>query len=822
MQPEAWQVSDAGATASRFLALRPPVLSPLIGRDEELEFLSRRWEAAKAGHGRIVFIAGEPGIGKSRLLHAFEQHPSTTAAVILRYFCSPHHADSALFPVIDQLEQAAGFLRADPADKKLAKLETLLAGADTTSDHIGMIANLLAIPLDGGPDVSPQQRKDRTLRALLAHLSGLAARQPVLVLYEDVHWIDATSLELLLLMAERIAQLPLLVLVTGRPEFRPPWAEEAHLATIMLRRLDRLEAARLVARVAADRALRSEIVEQILLRSDGVPLFVEELTNAVLEIGPGSNPLQPSVEVPASLRSSLLARLDHLGSAREVARIGAVIGREFDSDLLRAVAGISEGELTAALDRLCDSGLVLRRGQPPTAKFLFKHVLVQDTAYSSLLRADRRNLHRRIAEALEAQFSETAESQPELLAHHFAEAAMGESAVRYLLRAGQQALGLSAMTEAAALVGKALRLLPTLPESIERQGNELDLQMALGQATIATQGYAAPAVRQAFARARTLCEQLKCAHKMLPILYGEWAYHSVANLIKARGLAAEIQRFSEANDDTVARVMSCRASGLTHLMLGEFGVARKYLEHGLSLYDTAEHRSYASIYATTDPIIFFHSYLSLALVCSGELDSAHVHSDSALAYARSLSHAHSRGFALHWTWVARRFAGAEPRALLSQANELITLSGQHSFAMWRALAIGFRGWCLAALGQPQEGIEPLNAALAEVRVSGMLFVPHVLLLLGDVHRMAGTPQLAVARVAEAEQFAEATYTKWLLSETFRLRGALLLITDNSAAAETSFLDAITIAERQGARLFELRARSDLARLRTGVGQDRDR
>lgn len=394
-----------------------------------------------------MFIAGEPGIGKSRLLHAFEQHLSTNAAVILRYFCSPHHADSALFPVIDQLEQAAGFLRADPADKKLAKLETLLAGADTTSDHIGMIANLLAIPLGGRPDVSPQQRKDRTLRALLAHLSGLAARQPVLVLYEDVHWIDATSLELLSLMAERIAQLPLLVLVTGRPEFRPPWAEEAHLATMTLRRLDRLEAARLVARVAADRALRSEIVEQILLRSDGVPLFVEELTNAVLEIGPGSNPLQPSVEVPASLRSSLLARLDHLGSAREVARIGAVIGREFDYDLLRAVAGISEGDLTAALDRLCDSGLVLRRGQPPTAKFLFKHVLVQDTAYSSLLRADRRNLHRRIAEALEAQFSETAESQPELLAHHFAEAAMGESAVRYLLRAGQQALGLSAMTK---------------------------------------------------------------------------------------------------------------------------------------------------------------------------------------------------------------------------------------------------------------------------------------------------------------------------------------------------------------------------------------
>jgi class 3 adenylate cyclase/tetratricopeptide (TPR) repeat protein len=825
MQPfEAWQVTGASATTSRFLALRPPALSPLVGRDEELEFLSRRWEAAKAGHGRMMLIAGEPGIGKSRLLHAFEQNLSADAAVILRYFCSPHHADSALFPVIDQLEQAAGFLRTDSAAEKLAKLEALLARSDASNEHIGMIANLLAIPPGGRyviPDVSPQQRKGGTLRALLAHLSGLAVRKPVVILFEDVHWIDPTSLELLSLTAERIVQLPLLVLVTGRPEFRSPWAEEAHLSTMTLRRLDRFEAASLVARVAVGRALRSEIVEQIVLHSDGVPLFVEELTNAVLEIVPGSDALQPAVEVPASLRSSLLARLDHLGPAREVARIGAVIGREFDYDLLRAVAGISECDLTAALDRLCDSGLVLRRGHPPTAKFLFKHALVQEAAYSSLLRADRRNLHQRIAEALEARFSEMAEGQPELLAHHFTEAAMGESAVRYLLRAGQQALGLSAMKEAAALVGKALRLIPTLPESIERQGSELDLQMALGQATIATQGYAAPAVGQAFARARTLCEQLKCAHKMLPILYGEWAYHSVANLIKAQELAAEIQRFSQANNDTVARVMSCRASGLTHLMLGDFGIARGYLEQGLSLYDTAEQRSYASIYATTDPIIFFHSYLSLALVCCGDIDSAHAHSDSALAYSRGLSHAHSRGFALHWTWVARKCAGTEPRALMSQANDLITISGQHSFAMWRALAIGFRGWCLATLGQPQEGIQPLNAALAEVRANGMLFVPHVLLLLGDVYRRAGEPQLALACVAEAEHFAEATHTKWLLSETFRLRGALLLMTDNSAAAEASFLDAITLAERQGAKLFELRARSSLDRLLTRAGQDRD-
>jgi len=559
-----------------------------------------------------------------------------------------------------------------------------------------------------------------------------------------------------------------------------------------------------------------------------VPLFVEELTKAVLEAGATCSSdaltremMQPVMEVPASLHSSLLARFDRLGPAREVARIGAVIGREFDYELLRAVAGISEGDLASALGLLCDSGLVFRRGHPPEARFLFKHALVRDAAYGSLLRADRRDVHRRIAEELEAHFSEITEIQPELLAHHFTEAEIAEHAARYWLKAGQQALGLSAMVEAAALLSKGLSLIATVPDSIERQEHELDLQIALGQAIIATQGYAAPTVAQAYARARELCEQLECAHKLLPVLYGQWAYCSVADLIQAHKLAAEIQQFSEAQDNTVVRVMSCRASGLTHLMLGDFAVARAYLEQGLSVYDAAEQSSYASIYATTDPLIFFESYLSLALVCCGELNWAYSRSDSALTYARSLSHAHSLGFALHWTWVARRCAGSEPSALLSLADELISLSDKRSFVMWRALGLAFRGWCLAALGQPYQGIPLISTGLAEVRASAILHVPHVLTLLGDAHRMAGQPQAALAYVVEAEQFAEATYTKWLQAETFRLRGDLLLTVADSAGAEASFLDAITLAQRQGARLFQLRASSSLARLWSDQGRHKE-
>jgi class 3 adenylate cyclase len=817
---EAWRVTDGEATANRFLALRAPELSPLVGRLEELDLLSRRWEQAKAGRGRIVLIGGDPGIGKSRLLREFETRISGDAATIVRYFCAPHHADSAFLPVIDQLERSAGFSRTDSATQRLAKLEALLAKSEASVGQIGIIANLLAIRADGrhgAPDPSPQRRKDGTLAALFAHLSGLAARQPMLVVYEDVHWIDPSSLELLSLTIERIAHLPVLVLATARPEFRPPWAEEAHLTTLGVGRLDRLEAESLVGHVAADQALPREIIEQILAHTDGVPLFVEELTKAVLEAGPHSSrdamgrQMPPAVEVPASLHSSLLARLDRLGPAREVARIGAVIGREFDYEVLRAVARMPEADLASALNLLCDAGLTFRRGHPPEAKFLFKHALVQDAAYGSLLRADRRDVHRRIAGALEAHFSEIAEIQPELVAHHFTEADMAEPAARYWLKAGQHALGRSGMMEAASLLRKGLSLIATVPDSVERREYELDLQIALGQAVIATQGYAAPAVGKAYARARELCEQLESAHRLLPILYGQWAHHSVADLIEARKLAAEIRDFGEVQDNTIVRVMSCRASGLTHLMLGDFAIARDYLEQGLSLYDPAEQSSYASIYATTDPLIFFQSYLSLTLVCCGHLNLARLRSDSGLSRARSLSHAHSLGFALHWTWVAGRCARSEPRTLLAQADELVTLSDKHSFVMWRALGLAFRGWCLAALGQPDQGIPLITTGLSEVR-DNVLHVPHVLTLLADAHRMAGQAQVALACVADAEQLAEATHAKWLQAETLRLRGDLLQIVGDSAGAEASFLDAITLAQRQGAKLFQLRTSSCLARL----------
>ena len=636
------------------------------------------------------------------------------------------------------------------------------------------------------------------------------------MVFDDLHWIDPSSRELLDRVIERVPKWRVLLIVLFRPEFQPPWTGQPHVTMLTLARLHRRDTAAMVATVAGSAALPSEIIEEIAERTDGVPLFVEELTKAVLESGaPGAAALSsvPHTSVPATLHASLMARLDRLGPvAKDVAQTGAAIGREFGYEVLASATDLPEPQVCDGLDRLANAGLLFVRGTPPNSSYIFKHALVQDAAYGTLLRSRRQLLHSRIAATLQERFPGVVLAQPALLAQHCAEAGLAQDAIRYWLRAGQQALGLSAMVEAAALLRKGLSLIAAVPDSLPRQEHELDLQIGLGQAIIATQGYAAPAVSQAYARARELCERLGCAHKLLPILYGQWAYYSVADLIQAHKLAAEIRHFSEVQDNAVVRVMSSRASGLTSLMMGDLAVARTYLEQGLSLYDTRQQSLYASIYATTDPLIFFQSYLSLALVCSGHLDWARSRADSALVHARGLSHSHSLGFALHWTWVACRCARSEPTALLSQADELLALSDKRSFVMWRALSPAFRGWCLAALGQPDQGIPLMSAGLAEVRPSGTLHVPHVLTLCADAHRMAGQPQAALAYVAEAEQFAETTQISWLQAETLRLRGDLMLIVGDSAGAEASFLGAIALAQRQGAKLFQLRASINLARL----------
>ena len=444
----AWQVLRPSVVASRFEALRGSALTPLVGRDEEIDLLLRRWARAKAGDGQVVLVSGEPGIGKSRITAALEERLHAEPHLRLRYFCSPYHQDSALFPFIDQLGRAAGFARDDPPAARLEKLEALLARAAPPDEDVAFLADLLSLPASERhplPNLSPQRKKERTLEALIRQLEGLARRQPVVMVFEDAHWIDPTSRELLDLTVERVRSLPVLLIVTFRPEFQPPWTGQPQVTMLALNRLDRRDRTALVEQIAGGKALPDEVIDQIVDRTDGVPLFVEELTKSVLESGLLREETDryvldgalPPFAIPTSLHDSLMARLDRLASVRQVAQIGAAIGREFSYALLRAVSRLPEDELQAALARLVASELVFQRGMPPDAVYSFKHALVQDAAHGSLLRSSRQQLHAQIAEALEAHSPELMDSQPELFAQHYAEAGLVEKSVAYWGKAGQ-------------------------------------------------------------------------------------------------------------------------------------------------------------------------------------------------------------------------------------------------------------------------------------------------------------------------------------------------------------------------------------------------
>jgi predicted ATPase len=472
-----------------------------VGREEELELLLRRWSKAKVGEGQVVLLSGEPGIGKSRLTAALLERIAAEPHTRLRYFCSPQHTDSALYPIISQMQRAAGFTHEDTAQAKLDKLDTLLAQSFTAPQDAALLAEMLSLPNNGRyptRDLTAEQRRQKTLEALTAQLEALSRSDPVLMIFEDAHWLDPTSLEVLGRTVERLKTLPVLLTITHRPEFAPPWIGRPYVTALNLNRLGEREIAAMIDRVTGNKALPATLRQDIIERTDGIPLFVEEMTKAVVEAGVEGAAEQvvaavpsPSVAVPASLHASLMARLDRLGPAKEVAQIGAVIGREFSHALLAAVSRKDEAQLKSALDGLVLAGLLFRQGLPPHVSYLFKHALVQDAAYGTLLREPRRALHARIAESIEAHFNDIAESQPELLARHCTEAGLIEKAATLWAKAGQRSLERSALVEAVGQLRKGLALVASLPEGVARMQHELDLQTALGKAMIATKGYAA-------------------------------------------------------------------------------------------------------------------------------------------------------------------------------------------------------------------------------------------------------------------------------------------------------------------------------------------
>jgi class 3 adenylate cyclase/predicted ATPase len=811
----AYQVVRESGVESRFEALHGAALTPLVGREEEIGLLQRQWHRAKGGEGRVVLLSGEPGIGKSRLAAALHERIGNEPYTRMRYFCSPHHQDSALHPIIAQLERAAGFEREDTPEGKLDKLAAL---APVSPEDGALLADLLSLPTEGqlpSLQLTPQRKKEKTYEALLRHLEASARQRPVLMLFEDVHWIDPSSRELLDLLVEHLARLPALLLVTFRPEFQPPWAGQAHVTVLVLNRLDRREGATLVQRVVGAEALPGDVVAEIVKRTDGVPLFVEELTKAVLEGGNAGTAFSRTgavaPNVPATLHASLMARLDRLGSAaREVAQVGAALGREFSYELLAAVAQRNAAELNAALDQLVVAGLAFRRGAPPQATFLFKHALVQDAAYGTLVRGKRRELHGRVAHVLEKQWPETAETQPELLAHHCTQAGLVEGAIAYHARAGQRAIARSAMAGAIAQLTKGLQLLTSLPDSASRQRQELELQIALGRVLIITQGYAAPAVGETYARARTLCEQLGRPPEIVPVLYGQFLYHFIKGPLRlAREIAADLLQRGEDCADAAITATGRRFTGLTCFHLGEFLAARAHLEQALARMEPA-HRALSFFFQ--DPLVPLLNYLSNDLLCLGYLDQSRFRSKAAVEEASKLGHAYSLATAMSEAckvdWATR-----SREELLARTDAVIAVADEHGFSYYRAAGTVFRGWALTGSGQTTEGIALLDTGVAAYRATGAVTeVPFYLTLLAEAEGEAKEWDEGLGHLAEAERLIAETEERWAEAELYRVRGELLRTGHDPAAAEQSFSRAIGIAKQQSAKFWELRAAISLARL----------
>ena len=687
----AWQVLSENRTLGQFEALRSGA-TPLVGRDEEMELLLRRWAQAKAGNGRVVLISAEPGVGKSRLAEALAERIAAEPHVRLRYFCSPHHQDSALYPVIAQMERAAGFAHSDEPAARLAKLQALLAATAPPMEDVALIAELHSLPsADLAPplDVTPQRKKDKTFEALLRQVEGLSRQQPVLMMFDDLHWIDPSSRELLDRTIERIADWPVLLLTMFRPEFQPPWTGQPHVTMLTLARLDRRDTAAMVANVAGNAALPPEIVEEITERTDGVPLFVEELTKAVLESGTRASAAlsavpHPGLSVPATLHASLMARLDRLGpAAKEVAQTGAAIGREFGFGLLSSVTDLPERQLHEALDRLTNSGLLFVRGTPPDASYTFKHALVQDAAYSTLLRIRRQRLHGRIAATLEDRFPEIVAAQPALLARHCTEAGLAEQAVAYWLKAGQQALGRSAMAEAVTQLRKGLDVLAGLPDGPSRLQQELDLQRALVPALASTKGIAAADVGETITRARTLAEQIDRPEHLVPLIHVHWQSHLCRCELKlALALGEQLEEIGKARNDAMILLLGLRAQGLTRCYLGEFVAARALLErcHGLS--DSA-HRAIAAG-LSEDPFATMLAQLAVTLAYLGYVDQARSRLKEALSEARRLKHAYTLVNVLAIANLMELLIGSPD--LQRHTEELVALSTEHGFSLLLSLA----------------------------------------------------------------------------------------------------------------------------------------
>jgi class 3 adenylate cyclase/predicted ATPase len=834
----AWVALRASTVESRFEALHVSGLTALVGREEETELLLRRWSRAKSGEGQVVLISGEAGIGKSRLTAALLESLAPEPHTRLRYFCSPQHTDSAFSSIIGQMERAAGLLHDDTPQQKLDKLDGLLARSSTSIQDAALIAEMLSLPNDGrypALELTPQQRRQKTLEALTAQIKTLSRQKPVLMIFEDAQWADPTSLEAFGRVVDRIRTLKVLLLVTFRPEFDAPWVGRPYVAALLINRLAELEASAMIDRIVGNRLLSASIRQDIIERTDGIPLFVEEMTKAVMEAGSEIAAARaiaavpsPALAVPASLYASLMARLDRLGGpVKELAQIAAAIGREFSHPLLASVVRQPEAELSSALDRLIGAGLLFRRGMPPHATYLFKHALVQDAAYGTLLREPRRTLHARIAETIESEFAESAESRPELLARHWTEAGLIEKAAGLWGKAGQRSLARSALVEAAEQLTRALDQIATLPSTPALRAEQIKLQLALVNALMHVKGYAAPEPKAAVEQARQFIERAEALGEapedpllLFSVLYGVWAASYVAfNGDVTRELASQFMALAEKQGQIVPLMIGHRLMGNSLMLTGDILKGREHYNHAFALYDPAKHRPLATRFGQDVGVSIF-VYRALAQWMLGYPETALADADHALEDARESGHAGTLMYAQFHTSLTNvlcaRYAAAN-----TQSNEVVRLADEKGAALWKALATMQKGSVFALSEKVSEGIQMITPGItAYLSTGSRVYLPIFWSHLSSAYAQLGQFDDAWRCIGEAMTAVETTQERWYEAEINRIRGeiALELPQLGPSQAEGYFERALSVARAQQAKSWELRAAMSMARLWRGRGK----
>jgi len=829
---EAWSVIAEAYAESRFAAVRSSQHPDFVGRNQELAFLLGRKEMAWQGRGQVVLLTGEPGIGKSRLTEVLAEQVADEPHLTLRCQCSPYHSGSALFPFTTLITRSAGIKAEDTPEQRFEKLEGVIAPAAAGEPSaVPVLAALLSIPpgqLYAPPHASAAQQRRQTFAALLRQLEFQARKQPLLLIFEDLHWADATSLEVLALMIRQIEHLPVLAILTSRPELGPGWAgASTAMMTLALGRLERSDC-RAMIRSIAGQSLPEALVATIVERTDGIPLFIEESTKAVLDAGAADGAIGDAqvagphapLTVPVSLRDSLMARLDRLSPVKEVAQIGATIGREFSFPLLRTVAAMDDAALEAALGQLETAGLITSTRTETEVTYLFKHALVQEAAYESLLRSRRLVLHRSIAEAMRDRFPDVAEAQPEVVARHFTQARVSDVAIEWWQKAGEQASRRSAYVEAISHLKAALGLAEAMAASAERQRLLLRLQLAHGQALIAQKGYAAPETTATFVRARELAAGIDDATERLSVYYGLWVgAYTRSELAPMLEMADALRHEAEGKPGTSMAVIAHRIHGTTCTFQGDFVGAAEQFEKALSAYSQERDGPLAGRFGQ-DLGVAAEFYLALTLWPLGEVDRAERTAALAFERARQSGHLPTMTYAHAYMCIFESLRGMPERGA-PHADALAGIGEQHGMGWWSASGIFWRGWTRWHAGQRDTALADMRHGMALSRMHGLIAAPpYFQLLAAEAEAGEGRIEEALATIGDLIAGIELSGEHWMKSEAHRQHGNLLRRrgANDLAEAESAFLTALRTAQRQKARVFELRAALDLAGLYRDLDQ----